>query len=458
VAHAQHSPGTSSFSGPPPAAPGPSGWPAPPPGLFDGFAWRGGHWWPSRPLVIRTGTFRDLCDLTERAARLVLASCRRRAATAGELREALGVPREHVPLLDPGEPLGEHLLASMRPDIVTVGGVPKIVELNIDGAVGGAGHVDLLTARFLDLYAETGAAAADGLHAPPPAVDTRSEAIRDCLGLPAGARVVIPVFGVGVVPGLEDPRKFIEWLRPVCQSQRRQGLDTIAFRLDRLRTDDRRRLRADGQVMDGVLRLFDAVSQPPSPGLDALIRSVHAKTVRMFTSETTILLTSKIPLAWLWEDIGELGEPDREFVRRHIPRTERFGATRLAQAAARRAGLVLKPADGHGGTGVLVGPAVTAGQWRAGLDAAAGPQAGPHVLQDYVDGDRAAMSFYHDETGEIRTAEVGFVLGPFVFGGNGASVLVRQGTPDTGAVLNAVRGAFPNTALLAADDARAADL
>ena len=56
---------------------------------------------------------------------------------------------------------------------VTERGVPKIVELNIDGAVGGTGHVDFLTERFLDFYRQTGIAASYGLHAPPPAVDTR---------------------------------------------------------------------------------------------------------------------------------------------------------------------------------------------------------------------------------------------------------------------------------------------
>jgi hypothetical protein len=407
---------------------------------------------------MRARTFHDLCALTERAARLVLASCRRRASNAGELREALGVPARHVPLLDPGEPLGEHLLVSIRPDIVTVRGIPKIIELNIDGAVGATGHADFLTARFLDFYRETGIAAGNGLHSPPSAVDTRSAAIRDCLGLQPGARVVIPVFGVGIVPGLENPQKFIEWLQPVCDSQRRYGLDTIAFRLDQLATDDQQRLLADGQVMAGVLRLFEAFSQPPSAGLDALIRSMRAKTVRMFTPESTVLLTNKLPLAWLWEDISSLDERDREFIRRHIPRTMRFDAARKTQAAGCQADLVLKPADGYGGTGVLVGPASTAQEWRAGLDTAAKPQARPHILQDYVDGDTVAMGFAHDETGEVRTAEVGFVLGPFIFDRKAAAVLVRHGTPGTGAVLNAMQGAFPSTALLAVGDAGAADL
>jgi hypothetical protein len=431
-------------------------WPRPPASLFDGFLWGGGQWWPARPLIIRTRTYRDLCALTGRAAQLVLASCRRRAGTAGELREALGVPAGQLPLLDPDEPLGEHLLASMRPDIVTVSGVPKIVELNIDGAVGAAGHADFLTDRFLEFYRAADIAGVSALTAPPPAVETRSGAIRSCLDLKTGARVVIPVFGVGIVPGLEDPQKFIEWLEPVCESGRRHGLDMIAFRLDRLATDSQQRLLADGRVIDGVLRLFDAFSQPASPGLDALIRAVRARTARMFTPEVTILLTNKMPLAWLWEDIDRLDGDDREFVRRHIPWTVRFEAAHRDQAVARQADLVLKPVDGYGGTGVLVGPAVPAAGWRAGLDTAAAD--GSHILQDFIDGDMIAMGFTHARTGEARTARVGFVLGPFVFGGKGAAVLVRHGTPGTGAVLNAMQGAFPNTALLTADDAGAADL
>lgn len=409
--------------------------------IYEGFPWTG-QWWPDRPFMLRTTTFGELCEATTRAARLVLAACARRAGTAGELREALGVPPAQVPLLDPDEPVGAHLLAAIRPDIVTENGVPKFVEINIEGSVGGVPRADLLAARFLARYR--------GLTAPPPATEARSASIRASLGLAAGAHVVIPAFSVGTSPGLEDHAAFIKFQAPVCESLGRHGLDAVAFPLDRLAAGGGGRLVADGRVVDGVFRLFDAFSQPDSPGLAALTGAVRARTTRMYTSEATFLLSNKMVLAWLWADLGQAPGPDGDFVRRHIPWTA--PASTVARAHQRRAELVLKPAGGYGGAGVVLGPAVTPGQWRRALNAATGTD----ILQRYVAGDQVTLEFSHAATGRTRTASVPFVLGPFVFGGRAATVFVRHGTPESGPVLSTSRGAFPNTALLT--DGDAADL
>lgn len=431
-------------------------WPPAPATVYDGSPLTATKWWPTRPFVIRSGTFRELGQVGMRAARLVLAACARRSGTAGELRDALGVPAGHLPFLREDEPVANHLLAAMRPDIVTESGVPRIVELNIDGSVGGAPRADQLAPRFLAFYRSTPLADSLGLSVPPSAIDARSVSIRSCLGLDQGAHVVIPAFSVGTLPGIEEYQAFTRFQAPVCESLGRHGLDTAAFPLQRFATDDRGRLLADGRVVDGVLRLFDAFSQPGSAGLDALIRAVRARTVRMYTPEAARLLGNKLVLAWLWEDIGRLSGPDREFVRKHIPWSASVEAVPLPEALARQATLVLKPGQGYGGTGVVIGRAVRPEAWRHALDSAAA--LGQHILQEFADGDRARLSFTHAGTGETRTARVRFILGPLIFGGRAAAVLVRHGTPDAGPVLNTGRGAFPNTALLARDDAAAADL
>lgn len=428
-------------------------WPSAPASLYDGVVWGGHHWWPSRPLLLRQETLAGLHELTEHAARLILEACTRRAATAGELREALEVPPGQAPLLDPDEPLAEHLLAAIRPDIVTQAGVPKFVEVNIEGSLGGVPHADLLSSRYLEFYSQRGIT---GLESAGAATATRSRLIRDSLWLEPGAFVVIPAFGVGMHPGLDDHRVFAAWQEPSCVSARLLGLDMATFPLSELTVDGRSRLLAGGRVADGVFRLFDAATQPASPGLDALAQAVRARTIAMFTPEATFLLSNKIVLAWLWEDADRLPGPDRAFIRRHVPWTARAQTVSQSEALAGQDHLVLKPGGGYGGTGVIVGPAVPARTWRHEIDQAAAR--GGYVVQEYVAGDTITMSFTHRETGEVRTDAVRFVLGPFVFGGQAAGVFVRHGAPGTGAVLNGLQGAFPNTALLAADSAEHADL
>jgi hypothetical protein len=420
--------------------------------------WSDGQWWPARPFVLRAQTLGQFCRLAERAAELVLAACQRRAATVGELRDALGVPAGQLPLLDPDEPLSEHLLPALRPDIVTQAGQPKIVEVNIDGSIGGAPRTDRLAPLFLDFYRGTSVAAEAGLVLPPSSIDARTCSIRAWLGLGDGALVVIPGFPVGSPSGLSDPEGFARWQEPVCESGRRHGLDVFTYPLERLETDDQGRLLAGGRVVDAVLRLFEAASQPPSPGLDALARAVRARSVRMYTPEATTLLSNKLVLAWLWEDIGQLAAPDAEFVRRHIPWSARVRAVSAAEARARQGRLVLKMTGGFGGSGVFLGPTLSASTWRRALAAATTAGDGQYILQEYVDGDLIDFCFTHRETGETRTARVGFVIGPFVFSGKPAGVLVRHGTPGGDAVLNSARDAFPNTALLTQDDAGPADL
>lgn len=401
---------------------------------------------PGRPLFLSADRFAELGELTRHACRLVLEACRRRADTASALRRALGVPPERWALLDDDEPLGEHLLASVRPDVVVRDGVFVFVELNIDSALGGASHADLLGARFLARH--TAAGREPGLRVPPSAVEARSAAIRACLDLPDGAVLLVPAFSAGATPGLEDPAAFAAWMRPVCESAGRHGLDALTYPLDRLATDARGRLTAGGRPVDAVLRLFVSHSQPPGPGFDALARAVRAGAVRMFTSEAAMLLTDKRTLAWLWADADRMAPADRAFVHRHIPWTCE-AATHPGDARRRRPDLVLKAADGYGGTGVVIGAAVTDEVWRAALDGAL--EQGGSILQEYVAGDLVEMEFLDPATGSVRSVDVPYVIGPYVFGDQASSVLVRHGAPGGGGVLNARHGALLNTALLTED-------
>lgn len=408
-------------------------------------------WDPGRPLFMDRGHYLEFVRITSRLGWLVLWSCRRRAGTAGELLAALDMDPADLPLLDAAAPLGDELLMSIRPDAVYRGGVPTFLELNIEGAVGGSPHVDVLSARFMSEYERAGISAS--LCAADPSVRARFAALGDWLGHQPGRRLVIPVFPAGTVPGLgEDPSRFIAWLAPWCAAGRENGIDTLAFPLADLRSGPGGRLLADGLPVDAVLRLFSCTQQPPSLGLDAFTRAVLAREVNMHTPEAAGLLMNKRTLAWLWSDLDLLTESDRQLVTRHVPRTVCLptgvgpGDPLLRRARAGQAELVLKPGHGGSGAGVVVGPAVSPQAWDNALDHAAAH--GGYVLQDYAEPDTTPMDFVHRDTGDRCTVDVPFVAGPFVFGGRPAGMLVRHGGPDGGAVLNAGLGAVITTALL----------
>ncbi|MBO0806648.1 MAG: hypothetical protein J2P25_26655, partial [Nocardiopsaceae bacterium] len=269
-------------------------------GIHGGLPGSTGPWLPMRPLFLHRSHFAEVGELSLRLMELILGACRRRAGTAGELEEALRVPPGRVSLLQRSEPLHDGLLVAARPDIVYDSGVPKFVEFNIEGNVGGTLQADMLSRRFGDVYGpiEDGC----GLAIPGSSVDARFSAIRSSLGLADGDLVAIPVFRQGALPGAEEPEAFIDWLAPVCESGKRHGLDTVACTMDQLKADDNAVLRLDGRRVDAVFRLFLSYDQPASPGLDALTSAMQAGQVRMHTSETSWLLSDKTTLAWLWED------------------------------------------------------------------------------------------------------------------------------------------------------------
>lgn len=90
----------------------------------------------------------------------------------------------------------------------------------------------------------------------------------------------------------------------------------------------------------------------------------------------------------------------------------------LEQARARRAHLVLKPADEHGGYGVLIGHSTPEDMWDAALTSG-----GPVVLQQFMDPDPIPLEVEGD--GGRRLSSGKAVFGLYVIRGVEAGTLVR---------------------------------
>ncbi|MFI7219751.1 hypothetical protein [Micromonospora maritima] len=412
--------------------------------IFHGRATYNKQWRLARPPVLTADAFRELNEVCDRIAQLILEACRRRAGTAGELRRLLDVPDGETRLLDPDEALHDRLLAAYRPDVLFSGGVPCIVEYNIDSSLGGGFDADTVIQRYAELYGARDLL--DGLRPAPSLLDQRFVAIRDTLGLPEGARVALLMDFEADYPGLDDPETFIRILSPLVDQARPFGIDLVIAPVATATVDGESRLVVGGAPVDALFRLFVPNRVTPSAGLDAVAAALAAGTLPMFVSSAAWLLSNKLNYAWLWADLDLLPEPDRALIRRYVPHTVALTADQLDRALAEQADLVAKPAGGSAGHGVLIGREMSAVAWEDGVRAAI--DAGGNILQRYHEADRVAMDFVQIETGETVTAEVPWSLAPYLFGRTASGALARVGYPGCEGVLNLARGVLMTGILL----------
>ncbi|MGI8665174.1 MAG: hypothetical protein ACR2N4_03965 [Jatrophihabitans sp.] len=397
-------------------------------------------WRPARPVIMTAAMFQALHEVSDRVAELILQACQRRAGTAGELRQALGVPLGRIRLLDENEPLTGELLVSSRPDVLFSDGVPMFVEFNIDGALGGAFDSDNLAANFDKCYQAEGITELTGLYPPPSAVDGRLNSVARWLGDGADRRVAMVMDWTVGHAGPTDPRDFLGYLQPVVERAKVAGFELIPYWLHWLETDEQQRLLVDGQPVAHVLRMFVPDTAPPSAGRDAIEAVVRAGNVRCYTSSATWLLSNKLILAWLWQDLPELAEPDQAIVRAHIPRTALVTAELVPDCLARQAELVLKPTDGSSGRDVLIGRDAGAEQWRQAIERAS--DSGDFLVQQWVGSDLLPMEFIDMATGEVVEHPVPCCFGPYLFGHQQCGGELRMGYPGGGSIMNVGHGAL----------------
>ena len=399
------------------------------------------QWRPLRPPIMTQAMFDALHEVSGRVLELILQACRRRAATAGELRRALGVAEGEIALLDEAETLTEDLLVAGRPDILLSGGVPKFVEFNIDSALGGALDSDMVAERFAEAYLADGITERFGLHAPPSSVDGRFHAIAAWLGPDRGARLAMVMDLAAPHAGLADPQAFLDKFAPfAARGSAVAGLNVVPYWLQWLSVDERRQLLAGADLVPAVLRMFIPDKAEDCAGLRALETALLAGTARMFTSSATWLLTNKVVLAWLWQDLDRLDEADQAVVRAHVPRTLLLDAGRIEDALNRQQSVVLKPGGGSAGVDVLLGRDASPEQWRAAVHRAV--ERGGFLLQDYVESDLLSMDFVNIQTGAVVHEPVPWCFGPYQYGRVQCGGLVRLGFPGGGAVMNIDRGAL----------------
>ncbi|HEY0543092.1 MAG TPA: hypothetical protein VGD53_32355 [Actinoallomurus sp.] len=416
----------------------------------------GRRWEPLRPVVLGERAYRGLESLAARLLRLAVEACRRRASTLGELHRVLRFPHS-LPLMDPDRPLvAAELTRYARPDLLIEQGRPRLLEFNNSTRLGGAAGAPWLAEAYARLCPQS------GLHPPPSTVTARSAALARTPRAENGhgrvGRLLMPAYWGIDSTGMLRRRETVT--SPILADARRVGLEVVQADLVDLRLDAAGRLLAADVPIDIVLlqwggeRIVD-----DRGGLAALRTADRARTVELFPRTESALISSKAVLSWLHEDCdaGLLAPADHALVRTHVPWTACLGlgldpaahGKLLRMASGERDRLVAKPAVGKSGNDVLFGNQTSEQDWLPAVIHAA--RQSPLVLQHRVESDRITMLFRDQDSGQQVTAQVPFVLSPFMIDGAAASVMVRHmgpGVPAGDVVINMRRGAHTNTVLL----------
>ena len=408
-------------------------------------------------MVIGEQAYRDLEALSVRLLHLAVDACRRRAPTLGELHRVLRYAHD-LPLMDPDRPLvAAELTRYARPDILIEQGRPRVLELNNGTRLGGKTEAPRLAEAYARLCPHS------GLCPPPSTVTARSAALARTLRADVGrggrGRLLLP--GYRTMDSTGALRRHGMAKTPMVAEARRVGLEVVQADLADLSLDASGRLLAADAPINLVLIRWGCHDRiVDDGGLTALRTADRTGTVQLFPRTESILISSKAVLAWLHEDCdaGLLNPADRALVRAHVPWTACLGLDQdpaaheklLRVAADERDQLVAKPADGKSGNDVFFGNQIPERDWLAVLVRAS--RRSPLVLQRRVESAHLAMPFRDRNSGQQTTAQVPFVLSPFIIGGAAASVSVRHLGPGDFArdvVISASRGACGNTVLLA---------
>ncbi len=348
--------------------------------------------------------------------------------------EYLGVPREDADLMVAAlrSPRLRRVATSfMRPDLLVTEDGLQLVELNVATSLGGLSTLPPYTAaaresayhRFLERRGL-------GLHGPDTAkvwLETFAALVRRRGDRPPH------VFEATANPAdIDSGRRFFVRMIRSAGYEISCGLVTDL------------RLTAEGAYFEG--RRVDAVVTMytwhesrkfvPHEHTRALMDLDTAGKLDFIGSPAAALFDNKANLELLTarEFDSHLLADERELVREHVPPTFRLRAATADRALTDRERLICKPASAYGGRDVAFGQAMTDQEWRTLIRERLADQRERYVMQERL---HPAVVELPGPTPPGREV----VLGPLVFGGRFAGVLLRQCPPGGPAPINAANGA-----------------
>lgn len=332
--------------------------------------------WPlqalQRPLFADAAAMAELCRDLSRLHWLLDDLAERCFGGSRGYLEAQGIADELIDVILAGA-VGTSC-THLRADVFATGGQAKVIELNRGNGLGSI-DTSLLNEALLGQpgfaafardhklsYVDTLQRVADQLTAAGTAPDG---------GPPSVA--LIEESGARDNPGGATER--------MCRNLRSRGL-TIALGELRDLTERNGRIYLNGDIrVDVIFRYFDATNlTADDPTTAALTKAQYCGALALFPPLDTDVSARKATLGLLREPhVWSALTPDEQaLVDRRVPWTRMIGRDRqvIAECRSRREELVLKPADGFQGSGVIIGTNVSDQEWRAHLESPA--------LQNYL--------------------------------------------------------------------------
>ncbi|MDF5732607.1 MAG: hypothetical protein PUP92_32585 [Rhizonema sp. PD38] len=202
-------------------------------------------------------------------------------------------------------------------------------------------------------------------------------------------------------------------------------------------------LRCNGQPIDWVYPLFSAENVLADvTSYAALKAAVCANKVDMPVPQSGKIFGSKLALALLqqYAEDPQASIAQRELVRHWIPWTAHLQESQLTLAIAQQQELILKPALGYAGKGVVVGREVASEEWQRILKTILTDAVEPFVVQKFYPPLIEHFTTSHPQHGSC-SYHGRSVYGVYVMDGKaGGAPLVRSAPADRSAAINFATG------------------
>ncbi|WP_435109849.1 hypothetical protein [Nocardiopsis synnemataformans] len=349
---------------------------------------------------------------------------------------------------DPGQ--NQWALWMCRPDFVFSKGVPKLMEVNFNSAIGGITQLTKLN----QIYWEN------------PLVSKVAGSL-PVSSLDPGVALCDMLRGLARTTGTDSPQVVVLGYRSHVDDLGREAV--FAEVVKALRTGGVPAVHAcpeDVRVRDGaayvgelrvdiILRTF-VTADAPEAGIEltSLRQVIDERAALVLAPEAAEPYASKRVLAWLTRAAADLPAAERELVRRHLPVTFDLGdpsslpgatdSDRRTWLRSEQADLVLKGYQGHSGASVHVGRSTSPGDWEVLVDDALA--SGTAVVQEFVEPDTLTLPVYDRKHRRARTVEFKTVFSPLLLGERCGGLVVRQMPSGGGYIVNAQGGGAANMA------------